>query len=376
MSLRLLHSGNEFFDVLADAIHKAKIELHLQTYMLVDDAAGNEIIDALILAVKRGVKVYLLIDHHGSSAISDTAINKLIKNGVNLRIFSPPFTGNSVYMGRRLHHKLLAVDYATAIIGGVNIALKYKGTAKTNPWLDYAVIIENESICADIHSYCRKIYFKNFKLRLPRRKIKKTSKLGRFLVNDYIRGRNQIQNAYIKAIKKTKTELYIINSYFLPGRKLMKALLSAAKRGVHVKLILPGISDVPILKRAAKYLYKTLFNYNIEIYEWEQSILHAKVALSDDQWATVGSFNLNLLSTLGSLEANIEVVDKQFIFQIKNELNIVIAKSAKIERTEFFSKLNRFTYWWNYSNYIIISFGLYLITVLPSKRFLKKYLME
>lgn len=195
----------------------------------------------------------------------------------------------------------------------------------------------------------------------------------RILQNDWLKRKNQICNAYLKAIYHAKKEIIIANSYFLPGRNFTNVLKTAAKKGIKIKLILSGISDIPIARRATRYLYSLLLRHNIELYEWNKSVLHAKAAVADDEWATIGSYNLNHLSSYGSIEMNVEIISTGFSAIFKPKLNQVIDQCEKIT-AERFSKSNgiaaKFINWLSYR---LTRMGLIIITYLPYKRILRKY---
>ena len=171
--------------------------------------------------------------------------------------------------------------------------------------------------------------------------------LAQFRVNDWLRGKNQIAASYFREIRKAKHSITIIASYFLPGLRLKKALIDAAGRGVEINIILSGISDVPVFRVATSYLYRVFLNHSINIYEWKKSILHGKVAVIDNEWTTIGSFNLNHLSAFGSIELNVDVLDKTFAKSCsKHFMDVIENGCEKIEvktnnNHSFFYRLKR-----------------------------------
>ena len=153
--INLVHSGGDFFTRMTNLITLAKHEIHLQTYIFDNDSSGNLIADALKVAASKGVQVYVLLDGYGTS-LSKTFVKDLISAGVHLRFFAPMFSESSIYLGRRLHHKILVTDGKEAIIGGINIADKYHGDLHVEPWLDYAV--QFEGLAAEpLQNLCRNI---------------------------------------------------------------------------------------------------------------------------------------------------------------------------------------------------------------------------
>src|ERR1043166_9192399 len=145
--IRLVFAGDDFFDRLAEVIDSSQEVLHLHTYIFDEDDTGRSGAEKLKLAVRRGVKVYVLADPFGSKSVSREFRKELTEARIHFRLFSPFFSTESIYMGRRLHHKIVVADKNTAIIGGINIADKYHGTKEEKAWLDYAVLVKGP-VCA------------------------------------------------------------------------------------------------------------------------------------------------------------------------------------------------------------------------------------
>ncbi len=332
--IRLVHSGNDYFETLENLIQSATHTLHLQTYIFDEDETGKRIAKALKEASLRGVQTYLVLDGYGSKSLSRKFAKDLRLSGIHLRFFAPFFSSQNIYFGRRLHHKVVVADNNIALVGGINIANKYHGSEAETAWLDYAILIKG-SICLEINNICQQVYGRRFIRK--QKKVKKIPKqiplnepiFVRIRENDRLRRKNQISVSYLQAIQNAKKSIYITGSYFLPGTKLRKALIRAAKHGVEVHLIMAGVSDVPVFQSATRWLYDLLFRNGIKVYEWEKSVLHGKVAVVDDKWATIGSFNLNHLSAYGSIELNIDVLDEQFSNSFQLHLRSVIETGCK-----------------------------------------------
>lgn len=371
--IQLLHSGEEYFIRLKKIIRDAQKEIHLQTYIYESDETGNDIAACLKEAAQRDVKVYVLLDAYGSAALPDSFIQNLIQSGVFIRFFSPLFSVNNFYLGRRMHHKVLVADGKMALIGGINIANKYHGTLKSEPWLDYAVQLDCPA-AEDLQKLCRDYFFR----KGSSKKIKPVlHSAGKALVgitqNDWLKSKTEVCDAYTNAIHRAKTEIVILGSYFLPGRKMSKALKKASKRGVKITVILAGISDVPLVRRATEHLYANFLHNQIQIFEWEKSVLHGKAAVVDNQWSTIGSFNLNSLSCYGSIEMNVEIYSSAFAETLRSDFNRVISECLEVTRAKFNQKttiLNRLADWLSYH---VIRFIMRLLTFLPHLRALKKY---
>ena len=375
-TLTLVHSGEDYFNRLEHIILQSEFEIHIQTYIFEYDTIGKKIIDALLVAASRKVRIYILIDGFGSFNFPDSIINKLKDKGINIRFFSPFFSANSFYLGRRLHHKIVVSDSKIALIGGINIADKYLGTAKNLPWLDYAIVFNDKNCAKLLSQLCYSIYFK--KKQNDGIEIKTYLSDFEFSTiqvdqNDWLKRKNEIGTSYIDSICNAKEEIVFVGSYFLPGKKLLRALKTASKNKVKIKLILSGISDLPMARRASCYLYAKLLRYNIELYEWEKSVLHGKAAVIDHQWTTVGSFNLNNLSSFGSIEMNVEINSVEFSNEYLSHLNQIMADCQRItsESIELRNGLtSKIINWISYWTTRLIEI---IITYLPQKRFMKFY---
>jgi cardiolipin synthase A/B len=369
--IELVHSGEDFFVRLLGIISNAQAEIHLQTYIFDNDATGKMVVDALKEAASRNVKIYVLLDGYGSASLTNTFINDLNQQGINIRFFSPLFSTNTFYLGRRLHHKVVVADGIIALIGGINIADKYRGTPTKTPWLDYAVQIEGISIGEYLQDVCKNIYFKenqiSLKESIPVFQLPNQDTV-RIIQNDWLKRQNDISKAYIIAIRNAKKEVIIVGSYFLPGRKLTRALKTAAIRGVKIKLILTGISDVPFARQATSYLYSSFLKRNIELYEWHNSVLHGKVALVDNAWATVGSFNLNYLSSYGSIEMNVAAQSLGFSKILATHLQDVITQCDHVTVEKLKMQKGIFHKMVDWFSYHFVRTSLLMVTYMSYKR--------
>jgi len=374
--ITLVHSGKDYFSRLERIISESKSEIHIQTYIFDNDTTGKKIIKALKEAASRNVKIHIILDGFGSLSFPKEIIDDLSINGIELRIFSPFFSANSLYIGRRLHHKITVSDAKTALIGGINIADKYQGTLDSLPWLDYAIEINDVNISSSLQELCRDIYFKKRIIR--RKKIitlfeNSITNCISILQNDWLKRKNEIFKSYINKISLAEKEIVIVSSYFLPGKKLINSLKKASQKGVQIKLILSGISDVPLARRASCHLYSKLLSYNIEIFEWKKSVLHGKAAVIDSQWTTIGSFNLNNLSSYASIEMNVGIDSEAFATNYLLHLNEIINQCEKITPESFkinYNLTSKFTNWFSYWTARIIEI---MVTYFPLKRFRKLY---
>lgn len=370
-NLELVYSGEDYFSRLEAIIRNSQIEIHMQMYLFENDATGNRIIKALKEAASRKVKVYVLLDGLGSLSFPSETIKEMRQSGINIRFFAPLFSTYTFYLGRRLHRKVIVADAKVVLIGGINVADKYCGSPIEAPWLDYAVQLKGE-IAEPLQKLCTDIYFK--KRHFQNKKIKSSfpfeeDGMVRILQNDWLKGKNEICDGYIKSMRNAKTEIIIVGSYFLPGIRIIRALKKASKNKVKIKLILSGKSDLPLTRCATCFLYDKLLKYNIELYEWDQSILHGKVAVIDGNWTTIGSFNLNNLSSYGSLEMNVEINSSLFSKMFQAHLIKIIAQCQSITPDSLKIKNNLLTKSINFLSYCITRIIEIIVTYTPYKRF-------
>ena len=357
--IKLIHSGNEYFEDLIKLIDSAKNILHLQVYIFDDDATGKQIVASLIDATSRGVKVYLMVDGFGSHSLKDDFQKMLKAAKIFFRFFSPlPFPGIT-QSARRLHIKVCVADGMKAIVGGINIADKYHGDKEHLPWLDYALFVEGE-VCEQLDTFCNKIWKRRFTYRkkiTPKHSNSNDPVLVRMSQNDWLRGKNEISAGYKHMLGNAKKEIIIVASYFIPTRRLLKILTFAARQGREIHIVLAHNSDVPFIKSAITYLYDLLLRNKIRIYEYNDAVLHAKVCVIDNSWVSIGSHNLNHLSEFMSVEMNLDVLDENFAHRFADELKTLIREHCtEIRIDEYKNSKSIFKQFFNWSSYRFISF--------------------
>lgn len=341
---RLVQGGATFFTLLQQLIGEASYSIHLQTYIFAPDATGTMVANALMATAKKGVAVYLLADGYASGQLSKTFIHKLEAAGVHFRFFEPLVRSEHFYFGRRLHHKVAVFDNRCALVSGNNIADRYNDLPGHPAWFDMGIIVEGDA-AVEIFEICTKIWEKDTAKKNPLKKkladifnyIPGEDTVGvRVLQNDWVRRKQEVFDTYHKLFKKSKKSITIVCSYFLPGPSLRNRLSKAVKRGVEVKVVLGSISDVAIAKHAERYLYGWMLRNGITIYEYLPTVLHAKVAVVDDDLLTVGSYNINDLSALASVEMNLLVKDAALAFELKNEIQKVVdGKCLRIDKQSY-----------------------------------------
>ena len=339
--ITLLQNGEAYFPAIEAALDRAVHEIYLESYIFENDNTGRRIAEALRRAAFRGVKTHVLIDGFGSKSLPKTMVDYLVTAGVMVLKFRPkisPWTLRRQRL-RRLHRKIVVVDQEIAFVGGINIIDDMDMPGQTSPRYDYAVSVEGPLV-KEIHDSSRRVWSRVAWTRLRPgwgrdnyRQAPSTEPRGHmrsaFLVRDNIRHRRDIEDAYLQAIEQAQFEIILANAYFLPGLNFRHALLDAAGRGVRVILLLQGRVEYRLLHYASQALYGSFLDAGLEIYEYHKSLMHAKVAVIDEHWATVGSSNLDPFSLLLSLEANVVVDDENFAKELKQSLEQAIKMGAR-----------------------------------------------
>ncbi|MGB5007966.1 MAG: phospholipase D-like domain-containing protein [Ferruginibacter sp.] len=313
--VKTVRGGSAYFSLLVQLINGAKESIHLQTYIFDDDETGKLVANALQDAAVRKVEVYLLADGYASQSMPDSFIESLKSAGVHFRYFEPFFKSKNYYFGRRLHHKVFVADARYALVGGINIANRYNDMPGEPAWLDFALFAEG-TIAQELCVLCWKTW-NGFPVKMditPCEKkhllfdIKPEEKTKVIMRrNDWVRQKNEISSTYIHMLRYAQTNITILCSYFLPGKLIRRLIRNAARRGVKIKLISAGHSDIKLAKYAERWMYDWLLRNNIELYEYQPAVLHAKVAVCDSQWFTIGSYNINNISAYASIELNLDV---------------------------------------------------------------------
>ncbi|GAB4120954.1 MAG: cardiolipin synthase ClsB [Sideroxydans sp.] len=339
-SCALLESGAQFFPALCADLAAAQHSIYLETYIFAADATGQRVATALKAAAARGVAVHLLLDGYGSADLPAPFIEQLRQAGVDVQWFRRERGWFHLrrYRLRRLHRKLAVMDGRIAYVGGINIVDDIPpGLPLTAPRLDYAVRIEGALAAQVLHEMRRlwtALKWISLKKRLVRwrrewRGQSPASAHLELLWRDNLRHRRDIERAYLLAIHQAQREIVLAHAYFLPGRRLRRALIEAAQRGVRVVLLVQGRVEYLIQHYATQALYDQLLAAGIEIYEYRASFLHAKVGVVDEQWATVGSFNFDPFSLWLAREANVAVHHAGFADALRGSLMRAIATGAE-----------------------------------------------
>ncbi len=351
--------GDIYYEKYLSAIRSARESIHLQTYIFELDGFGKRVQTELINASRRGVKVYLLIDSIGSRNMPPEAEERFKNAGIMFCRFNSIQISWLYRWGRRLHHKVLLIDEKEGFVGGINVLYACLPGSST-PQLDFAVYI-NGSATIELAHYCKIIFKKACKKDLPitppRDYIHNEDGYAIGIsVNDWIHGRSKITRQYAVKTTEARKQITIINSYFFPRRKFMRQLTAAAARGVRVRLILPKYSDWPSYILASEYLYNYFLKRGVEIYQWKKSVLHGKLATVDDNWSTIGSFNLNYTSYQQNLEMNVDIYSKEFTAYLNQEIEKIIEDGCdRVEIHDFNEKYSFKIRWSRLIFYLILS---------------------
>ncbi|MBS1191085.1 MAG: Phospholipase D/Transphosphatidylase [Rhodocyclaceae bacterium] len=356
--LILLNSGREYFPALLAALQEAQQEIHLESYIFADDAVGNAVAGALAQAALRGVQVRVLVDGFGGRNFLVDFEARLTAAGAQVMLYRRELARFRMrrHRLRRLHRKLVVVDGRIAFVGGINIVDDNNTPGDLGPRYDYAVRAEGP-VVAQIHAAVRRMWeivaWANLRRRFRLQPCLQASpppsgeQPAAFLLRDNFRHRNDIANAYLEAIHGAREEILIANAYFLPGFRFRHALRDAAQRGVRITILLQGVSDHPLLRYATGALHGALVEDGIRVFEYRKSFLHAKVAVVDGLWATVGSSNIDPFSLLLAKEGNIFAWDRPFAAGLRASLLEAMAEGAReigaaeLHRMPMYSRLLR-----------------------------------
>ena len=357
--LRLLANGEQYFPRVFGAIKRASESILLETFILFEDDVGNALQKEIIAAASRGVKVEMLLDGYGSNNLSSEFIRRLTTAGVRFIFYDPrPLVlGVRTNLFRRMHRKIVVCDGEIAFVGGINFSAEHNSSYGPEAKQDYAVEVKGP-VVQDIMLYVQQAmnskginrrWWNNRRSRVAQNQSPGDAQIL-FVWRDNDRHTDDIEQNYLKMLREAKEEVIIANAYFFPGYHLLREMRSAAQRGVSVKLIVQGKPDMPIVKVGAELLYNYLVGGGVEIYEYIRRPLHAKIALQDNFWSTVGSSNLDPLSLSLNLEANLIIHDRTFNQVIRRELVRLITQDCERVDESRLPKQN----WWQLGKSIVV----------------------
>lgn len=345
--IQLLHCGAEYFPALIEAFDAARLEIYMETYIFAADETAERIKAALKRAAERGVAVNVVTDWVGTGNRPSGALEReFLAANIAYRSFNPWFVRGIA----RMHRKLCVVDRQIAFLGGVNIVDDMRddddpAIELPAPRWDFGVRIVGPLV-ATIHwemavNWARmgniswRTRWATFKEQRTRRLTDSREPIvAGLVVRDNLRNRRTIQNAYLKALGGARNSAMLANPYFAPGRKMRNGLASAALRGVDVTLLL-GVGQYRFQDVIARSFYPKLLKCGVRIVEYQKTQLHGKVAVVDDQWATVGSSNYDGFSLFVNQEANVVVIDAGFVQTLRAHIERGVADGVVVSLADF-----------------------------------------
>ncbi len=346
--IELLETGLELFPAMLSAIAGAQYEIYFETYIFADDETGRQVEQALIDAGRRGVRVRVVTDWWGTGDKQCTRLGlAFAEAGVRYRVFNRWFKRGVA----RTHRKITLVDREVAFVGGININddwfCDYDCSRRLPaPRWDFAVEVRGPLVAPILHEvqaqWARVGHLGLLKRIGLFREMQKRQEHGHgekpmvagFVVRDSLRNRRTIQRAYLQAIGRAKKSVLLVNPYFAPGHKFRRALAVAAQRGVEVKLLI-GVGEILLQDMVARSFYPKLLASGVRVYEYRKTQLHAKVAVVDDDWSTVGSSNCDGLSLFLNQEANVVVKDARFAASMREHILLGMNDGVEICLKDF-----------------------------------------
>jgi cardiolipin synthase len=324
-SIELLDGGDQAYPRMLTAIVQARRSVDLQVYGFDLSGVGARFITALRAAASRGVAVRVVIDGWGSARRGSAVASSLREAGCAVEIYHRL---RSLLLGRfgRNHRKILLVDDELAFLGGINIGDEYLTAGVRPGWADLALAIRGPQ-CARLAAMIR---------RRPLGPVK--SALSIHLSG--LGGGWRLRRRYLEAIASARRRIHIAHGYFLPDRGVVRAITRAARRGVRVHLLLAGRTDIPFARAAARSLHRRLLRAGVTIHEWEDSVLHAKVATVDGRRLLIGSFNLDAFS-LANLETLVEVDDDRVVGEAEAWIRDHMERSRTVTTLDGSSRMRR-----------------------------------
>lgn len=368
----LLNDGPQTIAAMIAAIKTARDSINLETYIFDQGMLGEEFSDLLIQKQRAGVRVNIIYDSVGCLTTPPEFFQKLRDAGISLIEFNPvnPFKrfGRDWRLNNRDHRKILVVDGKIAFTGGINISDDYssgslfrsksKRTSSHLGWRDTHVRIEGPAVASFQWLFLQTwVDQKGVELRhanyFPA--LQPAGNQIVRVIGSEPGGNYETYKAYVLAMQQAKVSIHVTNAYFVPDKQLLRALTDAARRGVEVKIIFPGVSDASFVRFATQSFYEQLLASGVHVYELQASVLHAKTAVIDGYWSTVGSTNLDMRSFLHNREVNMITLDAPFGAIMESAFNEDLKNSIEIttekwEQRPFSHRLRewlarRFGYW-------------------------------
>jgi cardiolipin synthase len=322
-SFRILVDGNIFLPRMLQEIQQANHYILLEMYLFESGHVASEFIDALASASRRGVRIYLILDHFGTRGLSHYDKQQLREAGINISYFNRPHLGKILKYAVRDHRKLLIIDGKTAYVGGTGITDDFNPPSHPEKcWHEFMVEIQG-TVLRDWQKLFRQTWHMacNRDLQLPRirRHKKEDDQLGRVVSINGLRSR-EIIYSLIRHIRQAEHRVWLATAYFEPSWRIRRALRYACRQGCDVRLLLPGpLTDHPGVRLAGRRYYQDLLDSGIRIFEYRPRVQHGKMMLCDN-WVSIGSSNLDRWNLRWNLEANQEIDDQYIAEQVQEIL--------------------------------------------------------
>jgi cardiolipin synthase A/B len=323
-----LVDGAQTFPAMLRAIAAARRSVCLETYILEDDATGQRFAAALVDRAQAGCQVRLMYDAVGGFGVGTGFKNTLTAAGVEIVEFHPIAPWRKRWnLARRDHRKILVVDDEVGFTGGLNLSDDYASVEDGGKgWRDTHCQVRGPIVADLARSFRRTWLYSGGRPYPVPPPVENTPAAGRCLArlldNTQRRRRRRIRRAYLAAINAARRQILIENAYFLPDRGVRGALRRAVARGVEVRVICPGRSDVRLIELASMMVFRRLIGAGVQIMRWRGLMLHAKTAVVDSIWSTIGSYNLDYISLLYNLEDTVEVLDGDLGAQMVRQFEI------------------------------------------------------
>jgi cardiolipin synthase len=337
----LLWKGRDSFQIIFDAVDRAEKLICLQFYIFKNDETGIALSELLKQKSHEGVKVYVLYDHFGSFGTPRGFWKEMRLAGIQIRASHPFWWTAPFKYVHRDHRKLIVIDSKKAFTGGLNIANEYSGfhfRRRSRGWRDTGILVEGPVVIELFDTFKKswatwgggKILFEGthegIRSTTPEKGI---PALPIFVYSG--KGRRRMRNLLRYSIDRAQTSIQLTTAYFTPSRRLIERLERSVKRGVRVRLLVPGKSDVPAASYAGRAFFSRLLKAGIEIHTYLGEMLHAKTYLFDQCWSVIGSTNLDYQSLRYNDEGNIGILDRPFASQMSEVFEEDLKNSAKID---------------------------------------------
>jgi len=358
--VQLLESGEQFFPRVFETIARAEREVLIETFILFEDEVGLELHRVLVDIARRGVEVHLTIDGYGAPDLSPAYVSGLTQAGIRVHVFDPrpKLWGFRTNLFRRMHRKIVVVDGRVAYVGGINYASDQLKSFGPTGKLDHSV-----ELVGPIAPHIRRFVREALGLQVPEHhrwfhRDRPAEPAGPaagnatvlFVTRDNHQHTNDIERHYRIALRASRKRVWIANAYFFPGFRLLHQMRRAARRGVDVRIVVQGEPDMAVVKIGASMLYHHLLRAGVRVYEYTERPMHSKVALTDDEWTTVGSSNLDPLSLSLNLEANVIIRDGDFNRSLAGHLEELMRTSCREVSAD---KLNEPRFWVAIRNFFV-----------------------